>query len=132
MSAGSNMKIRGISMKSLFLATSALVLSGLPAFADGHATPTSGYALAGDGSTLLVMADLSDPGAVAAYELSTAINSETDSEAFQYAFDAETNALVSLAKNAGTLATIAPVTVDGDAVDLAAMGGFDIVSGAEG
>ncbi|MEL6953695.1 MAG: DUF4394 domain-containing protein [Pseudomonadota bacterium] len=236
-------------MKSLFLATSALVLSGLPAFADGHATPTSGYALAGDGSTLLVMADLSDPGAVAAYELSAAINAiawrpvtgellgfaggmigtidpasgmmsdlgasfmddamiadgaavafdfnnqidavravssggdnlvyfpdgfgdnderansvlrftdlaygegdanegatpaifanaytnaingETASETFQYALDAETNALVSLANNAGTLATIAPVTVDGEAVDLAAMGGFDIVSGAEG
>lgn len=54
------------------------------------------------------------------------------SETFQYALDAETDALISLANNAGTLATIGKVTVDGAEVDLAAMGGFDIVSAAEG
>ncbi|WP_342078171.1 DUF4394 domain-containing protein [Yoonia sp. SS1-5] len=61
-----------------------------------------------------------------------AINGETAGETFQYALDAETDALVSLANNAGTLETIAKITVDGAAVDLAPMGGFDIVSAAEG
>jgi hypothetical protein len=50
----------------------------------------------------------------------------------QYALDAATDALVTLANNDGTLATIAPVTVDGMAADLSGMGGFDIVSPAEG
>jgi hypothetical protein len=61
-----------------------------------------------------------------------AIVGMTASGTFQYALDAETDALVSLANNAGTLETIAPITVDGAPVDLAAMGGFDIVSPAEG
>ena len=61
-----------------------------------------------------------------------AINGMTASETFQYALDAETDSLVSLANNAGTLATIAEVTVDGMAADLAPMGGFDIASPAEG
>ena len=50
----------------------------------------------------------------------------------QYALDAETDALVTLANNAGTLATVADVTVDGMAADLSGMGGFDIVSPEEG
>ncbi|APE44401.1 hypothetical protein BOO69_14030 [Sulfitobacter alexandrii] len=54
------------------------------------------------------------------------------SETFQYALDAETDALISLANNDGTLATIGKVTVDGEEVDLAPMGGFDIVSASEG
>lgn len=61
-----------------------------------------------------------------------AINGKTASETFQYALDAETDALVSLANNAGTLQTVAMITVDGAEVDLAPMGGFDIVSRAEG
>lgn len=51
---------------------------------------------------------------------------------FQYALDANTDALVSLANNKGTLETIAPITVNGQAVDLSAQGGLDIVSPAEG
>lgn len=51
---------------------------------------------------------------------------------FQYALDANTNALVSLANNAGELATIGTVMVDGSAVDLVSGGGFDIVSPSEG
>lgn len=51
---------------------------------------------------------------------------------FQYALDAETDALVSLANNAGTLETIGKVTVGGKTVDLAAKGGFDIASPTEG
>lgn len=47
---------------------------------------------------------------------------------FQYALDAQTDALVSLANNAGTLETIAPVTIDGQAVDILPLGGFDITS----
>jgi len=61
-----------------------------------------------------------------------AIAGETASETFQYALDAGTDSLVSLANNAGTLETIGKVTVDGAPVDLAPMGGFDIVSAAEG
>ncbi|WP_424988279.1 DUF4394 domain-containing protein [Microbulbifer sp. S227A] len=61
-----------------------------------------------------------------------AINGETASATFQYALDAQTDTLVSLANNAGTLETIGKITVDGVAVDLAPMGGFDIVSAKEG
>lgn len=61
-----------------------------------------------------------------------AINGETASATFQYALDAETDTLVSLANNAGTLETIGKITVDGAPVDLAPMGGFDIVSAKEG
>lgn len=39
---------------------------------------------------------------------------------------------MSLANNAGTLETIGKITVGGSAVDLAPMGGFDIVSPEEG
>lgn len=61
-----------------------------------------------------------------------AINGKTAAETFQYALDAETDTLVSLANNSGTLETIGKITVDGSAVDLAPMGGFDIVSASEG
>jgi hypothetical protein len=61
-----------------------------------------------------------------------AINGETAGATFQYALDAETDTLVSLANNAGTLETIGRITVDGAPVDLAPMGGFDIVSAREG
>lgn len=50
----------------------------------------------------------------------------------QYALDARTDALVSLANNAGTLGTIAPITIDGAPADILPMGGFDIVSPEEG
>jgi hypothetical protein len=61
-----------------------------------------------------------------------AINGMTAESTFQYALDAATDALVSLANNEGTLATIGAVTVGGEAVDIAAMGGFDILSPAQG
>lgn len=61
-----------------------------------------------------------------------AINGETASSTFQYALDAETDSLVSLANNEGTLETIAEVTVGGEAVDLSDWGGFDIMSPSEG
>lgn len=50
----------------------------------------------------------------------------------QYALDARANALVTLANNAGELTTVGLLTVDGAAVDVIDMGGFDIVSAAEG
>ena len=50
----------------------------------------------------------------------------------QYALDARANALVTLANNAGELATVGLLTIDGEAVDVLDMGGFDIVSEAEG
>lgn len=61
-----------------------------------------------------------------------AISGMTAGSTFQYALDAATDSLVSLANNEGTLATIGAVTVGGEAADLAAMGGFDILSPAEG
>lgn len=51
---------------------------------------------------------------------------------FQYALDARTDALVSLANNAGELKTVAPITIDGAPADLVSAGGFDIVSAEEG
>jgi hypothetical protein len=50
----------------------------------------------------------------------------------QYALDARANALVTLANNAGELATVGVLTLDGEAVDVTDAGGFDIVSPAEG
>ncbi len=50
----------------------------------------------------------------------------------QYALDARANALVTLANNAGELATVGLLTVDGEPVDVIDAGGFDIVSPAEG
>lgn len=61
-----------------------------------------------------------------------AINGKTAETTFQYAIDAASDTLVSLANNAGTLETIGKITVDGAVVDLAPMGGFDIVSAKEG
>lgn len=61
-----------------------------------------------------------------------AINGKKAGSTFQYAIDAGTNALVSLANNAGTLKTIGTITVDGKTADVAGLGGFDIVSPAEG
>lgn len=72
------------------------------------------------------------PPMIFANAYTNAINGETASATFQYALDAETDTLVSLANNAGTLETIGKITVDGAAVDLAPMGGFDIVSAKEG
>jgi hypothetical protein len=50
----------------------------------------------------------------------------------QYAIDASTDALVTLANNAGELATVGALTLDGEPMDVTAMGGFDIVSPEEG
>ena len=61
-----------------------------------------------------------------------AINGKKAGSTFQYALDANTNALVSLANNAGELKTIAKVSIDGKPVELIAAGGFDIASKAEG
>ena len=61
-----------------------------------------------------------------------AISGKTAGSTFQYALDAVTDSLVSLANNDGTLATIGPVTIDGAPADLVSAGGFDIVSPEEG
>lgn len=61
-----------------------------------------------------------------------AIAGMTAGSTAQYVLDAQTDALAALANNAGTLTTVAQVTVDGMPADLAAMGGFDIVSPEEG
>ncbi|MEJ6389198.1 DUF4394 domain-containing protein [Gymnodinialimonas ulvae] len=61
-----------------------------------------------------------------------AIAGSTAESTFQYALDARTNALVSLANNAGELTSVAPVMVDGATVDIVTAGGFDIVSPEEG
>ncbi len=61
-----------------------------------------------------------------------AISGAKADSTFQYALDARANALVSLANNAGTLATIGLITIDGKPVDILPVGGFDIVSAKEG
>ena len=60
-----------------------------------------------------------------------AINGAKAADTYQYALDAESDTLVSLANNAGTLETVGKITVDGAPVDLAPIGGFDIVSTGE-
>lgn len=61
-----------------------------------------------------------------------AISGQKAGSTFQYALDARTNALVSLANNAGELTTVGTVMIDGEAADLVTAGGFDIVSPEEG
>ena len=61
-----------------------------------------------------------------------AINGMTAGGTFQYALDARANALISLANNEGTLATIGLVKIDGEAADITPWGGFDIISPTEG
>ena len=61
-----------------------------------------------------------------------AIPDMTAGSTAQFALDAETDALVTLANNDGTLGTVGPVMVDGEAVDLSGWGGMDILSPAEG
>lgn len=62
----------------------------------------------------------------------SAIAGMTAGNTAQFALNAATDALVTLANNSGILATVVPMTVDGVAVDLSGMGGFDIVSPEEG
>jgi hypothetical protein len=61
-----------------------------------------------------------------------AISGMTAGSTAQFALDAATDSLVTLANNAGTLGTVAPITVDGMAVDLSPWGGMDIMSAEEG
>lgn len=61
-----------------------------------------------------------------------AIDGKTAGDTFQYALDAGADTLVSLANNAGSLKTIGALSVDGVAVDVTPMGGFDILSPEEG
>ncbi len=61
-----------------------------------------------------------------------AIDGMTASETLQFALDAATNSLVTLANNAGTLETVAPITVDGEFFDFTQNGGLEILSDAEG
>lgn len=70
--------------------------------------------------------------AIFANAYTNAVNGMTATETAQYALDAATDALVTLANNAGTLATVAPISINGAPADISAMGGFDIVSGMEG
>lgn len=61
-----------------------------------------------------------------------AIVGEKASSTAQYALDARANALVTLANNAGELATVGLLTLDGEAIDVIDAGGFDIMSPEEG
>ncbi|MBQ2262248.1 MAG: DUF4394 domain-containing protein [Loktanella sp.] len=70
--------------------------------------------------------------AVFASAYTNAIVGETASATVQYVLDAETNALANLANNEGTLTTVAALTLDGEAVDISAMGDLEIISPAEG
>ncbi|WOI58030.1 DUF4394 domain-containing protein [Palleronia sp. LCG004] len=61
-----------------------------------------------------------------------AIDGTTASETLQFALDANSNSLVTLANNAGTLNTIAPITLSGQMFDFNQNGGFEILSDSEG
>lgn len=70
--------------------------------------------------------------AIFANAYTNAIAGGTAASTAQYALDAGADALVTLANNAGELATVGSLTLDGAEVDVTDMGGFDIVSAAEG
>ncbi|QCP87856.1 DUF4394 domain-containing protein [Cereibacter sphaeroides] len=61
-----------------------------------------------------------------------AISGAKASSTAQYALDANADALVTLANNDGTLASVGQLTVDGAPIDVSYWGGFDIVSPEEG
>ncbi len=61
-----------------------------------------------------------------------AVSGAKASSTAQYALDANADALVTLANNDGTLASVGPLTVDGAPIDVSYWGGFDIVSPEEG
>jgi hypothetical protein len=61
-----------------------------------------------------------------------AVAGATAASTAQYAIDAGTDALVTLANNAGELATVGALTLDGAPFDVSETGGFDIVSPEEG
>ncbi len=72
---------------------------------------------------------LADPAVVAnAYTNSVAGATSTT----QYALDHQQNSLVTLANNAGTLATVGTVTLAGAEVDFSATAGLDILTAADG
>ncbi|TNC63555.1 DUF4394 domain-containing protein [Rubellimicrobium roseum] len=50
----------------------------------------------------------------------------------QYVLDSATNSLAILGNNAGTLSTVSQLTLNGRAVDISSVGGFDILSMMEG
>lgn len=70
--------------------------------------------------------------AIFANAYTNAVSGSTAESTAQYALDAGTDALVTLANNEGTLETVGAITIDGEAADITNMGGFDIVSPAEG
>ncbi|WP_371154306.1 DUF4394 domain-containing protein [Jannaschia sp. 2305UL9-9] len=61
-----------------------------------------------------------------------AVNGAKQESTAQFALDAGTDALVTLANNAGTLETVGPITIDGEEADISAMGGFEILSAEAG
>lgn len=61
-----------------------------------------------------------------------AIDGMTAETTLQYALDAGTDALLTLDNNAGTLNTIAPITLDGQSFDFTRNGGLEILSDFEG
>ena len=105
--------------KTTFALTTVAVSLGAAAQADDHVT-LRGYALAADGGTLVTMADLTQPGAVETYALATPL------------LDAGADTLGTLASNAGELASVGKLSLDGATVDVSDWGGFDIVSPEEG
>ncbi|MDE8601443.1 DUF4394 domain-containing protein [Marinomonas sp. RSW2] len=85
-------------------------------------------------STFYVKGDSNEgttPG-IFANAYTNAIAGAKASSTFQFALDSKTDSLVSLANNAGELTTVAKITINGKAVDVSSMGGFDIVSAEEG
>lgn len=69
---------------------------------------------------------------IVANAYTNAVNGAKQESTAQFAIDAEANALVTLANNAGTLETVAGLSYDGAPLDVTVASGFDILSAEAG
>ena len=93
-------------------------------FADGRTNSTGA-------ATPMDMNAGKDP-AIFANAYTNAVDGMTAMTTLQFALDANTNSLVNLANNEGTLTTVAQVTYMGEVLDFTDQGGMEILSESEG
>ncbi|WP_179380453.1 DUF4394 domain-containing protein [Jannaschia marina] len=70
--------------------------------------------------------------AIFANAYTNAVNGAKQEGTAQFALDAATDSLVTLANNEGTLGTVGAITIDGEPADVSMMGGFEIISAEAG
>ena len=93
-------------------------------FADGRTNST--------GAVTPMDANAGKDPAIFANAYTNAVDGMTATSTLQFALDANTNALVNLANNEGTLTTVATVTYMGEELDFTDQGGMEILSESEG